>query len=346
MSTSATLPKLADIPSPDPSSSTNRRPSHIESYGVHCQEPTCNLGDFLPFKCGYCKLSYCSYHRLPFSHECKSYDEKQLDNRASLCQWCEEPLRVENLPNGKNTDINIVMEYHILNGDCKVLKDVGNDGLFKDSRNGSSIKGSGKLATTTTASGKKKDEKKCTFGKCKNIMWVEIKCPYCGEKFCPSHRERKSHKCGEDKNNNNNNNSSSSSSINNDRSPSIPQQQQQQANKSPNFMSAPFMKAKVSSSVGSTSSDPSTNNTSTQKKAPSPLVPQNPFSKLSLSTSKNGTSSSSSKSPQTTASTSTNVIDVIKGKTSSSVNDMSTSRRAAREREQAAMALKNRAKKG
>lgn len=334
MSTPSTLlPRLADL---DTSSSSNaRRPSQIESYGVHCQEPTCNLSDFLPFKCQFCSKSYCSSHRLPFSHSCDQYDEEKYDNRVKLCQFCQEPLKIENIPQNTidldKNDINVLMEYHITSGDCSVLKDIDENGLFKD-KNGRTLgEGTGKK--------KVKNEKKCRYWKCKNIMWVEMKCPQCGQSFCPTHREARSHKCGEqDPSTSSRGNHSSSSSVNNVK----------QAGRSSNMTSmssAAFMKVNPSN----------TSNKSSGTKS-SPNIPQNPFSKLSLSTSKSKNDASHIIPTSTQASSKStgnndkppvkDVIGIIKGKTTSNVNDMSTSRRAAREREQAAMALKNRAKKG
>lgn len=207
--------------------------------------------------------------------------------------------------NGRETDINTAMEWHISNGQCKVLKDVGKDGLWQDSRNGSSIRASKMLAdsasTVLTNKQKKENEKKCTYGKCKNIMWVDIKCPACGDKFCPSHRDKKSHKCGEERTMNPHNNNSNSRST--------------------SSLGRPVLSTSRPSAI------------------------QQGIKTLSLSASSSSPLSSSEKS-NTTQTTKANVIQAIKGKTSSNVSDMSSSRRAAREREQAAMALKNRAKKG
>lgn len=383
------LPKAANI-SPNPStssssSSTNggisntnnnnndyRRPSQIESYGVHCQEPTCNLSDFLPFKCEFCKKSYCSSHRIPNStHDCPSYDASKYDIKVDTCQWCNEPLKVEHLTNGRESDINIIMEDHINSGHCRVLQNVGKDGLLlQDNRSGQTISSS--LSTANGNKKKKNNEKKCNYARCKNIMWVEMKCPQCRISFCPTHRETRSHKCDENMQVDTNNttqgkNSKSSSKINTSptTTPSAPSK----------------MKNKLSSTGIATSS--TTTKTSTRT---SPLAPANPFSKLSLSSSSKNSSSSppftkvstaalSKTSPTSTSSeyanssynnsnssnnsnnnnkavgaatpvTLPNVINVIKSKTTSNVSEMSTSRRAAKEREQAALALQNRARKG
>ncbi|KAK9897755.1 hypothetical protein P389DRAFT_210168 [Cystobasidium minutum MCA 4210] len=334
------LPKLADV-SPNPSSSSSsthstsndqqRRPSQMESYGVHCQEPTCNLSDFLPFTCGYCHKSYCSSHRLPFTHDCTAYDAAKHDIKVELCQWCGEPLKVAHLPGGRESDINTVMEDHISSGQCKVLQDVGKDGLLIDPQRASSKHKPDRNGSNAGM----KNEKKCNFSRCKNIMWVEMKCPKCGISYCPTHREAKSHKCGTELENR-----------------------------------SPTLGAAASKSMKNTTSQASFSTNKT-----SPLFPQNPFSKLSLSSSKTSannqgnstpsptaklasptaptlpTSPSSSTSPasapkEKTTTAIPNVLDAIKGKTTTNVNDMSASRRAAKERQQAALALENRAKKG
>lgn len=324
MSSSIEQSKLNELKLP-PVQDTINRPSHLEAYGVHCTEPTCNLSDFLPFKCGYCKSSFCASHRLPFAHTCKAYDENEADVRVSLCQWCEGPLRVDKL-HGRDTDINEAMEYHISSGACPVLQNVGADGLFKtDHKNG-------KLGISLK-NAQQKDHKRCNFWKCKNILWVEMKCKSCGKSFCPSHRETRAHKCGELE--------GSSGASSGSATPVNPPSTSKTASSKISFF-ANASKTKSTSAINDGAAGASgSQNTS---------VPQKPFAKLSLGNSGNkGSASAPSTSPTDSASKSgksNNLLTSIKGKTTSNVADMSVSRRAAREREQAAISLRKRAEKG
>jgi len=42
----------------------------VEAIGAHCQFPYCNQLDFLPFRCGSCKGTYCLEHRTENTHRC------------------------------------------------------------------------------------------------------------------------------------------------------------------------------------------------------------------------------------------------------------------------------------
>lgn len=310
MTTAAGIPHPGAIA---PSEAMARDTSQIEHYGQHCQEPTCNMSDFLPFKCGHCKKSYCSSHRLPFTHACGEYDASTADVRASLCQWCEQPLRVDNLQ-GRDTDINTAMEYHISSGQCPVTKNVGSGGLFKDE------------PANAQQPAKKKGSNQCRHPRCKNIMWVDIKCTSCGQRFCPSHREPRAHKCGEEQ----------QDGKSGQAKPSNPSTSTftKMANGLSNVPTSP--KTSMLSSNPSTKGPSMFRKPSTQT---SPTISSKPFAKLSLKTSKDKDSAAElNKTPS--------IVTAIKGKTTNNVSDMSASRRAAREREQAALALQNRAKKG
>ncbi|MCJ1230956.1 hypothetical protein MMC12_007631 [Toensbergia leucococca] len=42
----------------------------LDTIGAHCQYPTCNQLDFLPFRCESCKHTYCLDHRTETTHKC------------------------------------------------------------------------------------------------------------------------------------------------------------------------------------------------------------------------------------------------------------------------------------
>lgn len=56
------------------------------SIGHQCSSKTCNLVDFLPFKCQHCSLPYCAEHYLPSSHSCEKYDETKYNRIAPSCK--------------------------------------------------------------------------------------------------------------------------------------------------------------------------------------------------------------------------------------------------------------------
>jgi hypothetical protein len=101
-------------------------PVQLESFGVHCHQPLCNLADFLPFRCKHCAHQFCGEHRFPYSHSCPAYDEAKEDVRVTLCPLCREPLPVADLQGGREADVNLAMERHLDRGECRALQVDGN----------------------------------------------------------------------------------------------------------------------------------------------------------------------------------------------------------------------------
>ena len=47
----------------------------VMNLGKHCDK--CKQLDFLPFTCEFCKLTYCSQHRNPDTHQCPGKQDKK-----------------------------------------------------------------------------------------------------------------------------------------------------------------------------------------------------------------------------------------------------------------------------
>ncbi|THH28276.1 hypothetical protein EUX98_g5914 [Antrodiella citrinella] len=131
------------------------------SVGKQCSHRTCNLVDFLPFKCQHCNESYCGDHFLPQAHQCEHYDETKHNRVAPPCPFCNVPLAI---PTG--VDPNIAMERHF-ETDCAVLV--------------------GKSAKSSTP--------RCSRPNCGKILFAPIACSGCKKQFCPNHRFPDDHKC-------------------------------------------------------------------------------------------------------------------------------------------------------
>ena len=42
----------------------------FDNAGKHCEHPSCNQQDFLPFQCKHCRKSYCVVHKGMETHGC------------------------------------------------------------------------------------------------------------------------------------------------------------------------------------------------------------------------------------------------------------------------------------
>ncbi|KAM3128727.1 hypothetical protein pb186bvf_019139 [Paramecium bursaria] len=74
-------------------------------FGIHCEYQYCKQRDFLPFKCGECKHTYCIDHRSQTSHECKI---EKVKWEAIVCPLCSESIKYQS-----DMDSNIVWEEHL-----------------------------------------------------------------------------------------------------------------------------------------------------------------------------------------------------------------------------------------
>jgi predicted nucleic acid binding AN1-type Zn finger protein len=144
---------------------SNPSPEHdqeILAVGRQCSHTTCLLVDFLPFKCQHCANSFCAEHFKPESHNCSKYDEHKYNRVAPDCPLCNEPVPI---PPGE--DPNIRMERHLAS-DCSVM---------------------------TGRSHKASASPKCSRPKCGKVLFAQIQCDKCRQKFCPEHRFPNSHNC-------------------------------------------------------------------------------------------------------------------------------------------------------
>ncbi|KAI9458820.1 hypothetical protein F5148DRAFT_1219879 [Russula earlei] len=148
--------------SSSPSAPTSKRDQQILAVGRQCSHPSCHLVDFLPFKCQHCANSFCADHFKPASHSCAKYDEAKFNRVAPDCPLCNDPVPI---PPGE--DPNIRMERH-LTMDCSVMT------------------GRSQKANTTP---------KCARPKCGKLLFAQIQCDKCHQKFCPEHRFPSSHNC-------------------------------------------------------------------------------------------------------------------------------------------------------
>lgn len=137
------------------------REAHILAVGKQCSEATCNLVDFLPFKCQHCQQSFCQQHFKVEAHRCPEYDESKHDRVAPNCPLCNSPVAI---PPGQ--DPNLRMDAH-LTSECPVM----------------------------TGKAKAKSSPICAKGSCKKVLFSPIKCTQCKAAFCPSHRFPADHNC-------------------------------------------------------------------------------------------------------------------------------------------------------
>ncbi|KAI0087861.1 hypothetical protein BDY19DRAFT_953556 [Irpex rosettiformis] len=137
------------------------RSEELLSVGHQCSHSTCNLVDFLPFKCQHCEQQFCGEHFLPQAHKCEKYDQSKYDRVAPSCPLCNEPVSI---PPGQ--DPNLGMERHF-STECSVM--------------------TGKI--------KKSSVPRCAKAKCGKLLFSPIQCAGCKQQYCPSHRFPKDHTC-------------------------------------------------------------------------------------------------------------------------------------------------------
>ncbi|KZV73757.1 hypothetical protein PENSPDRAFT_742281 [Peniophora sp. CONT] len=141
-------------------STAAEREQSLLAIGHQCSHVSCNLVDFLPFKCQHCSESFCGEHFKPDQHSCAKYDEFSHNRVAPDCPLCNEPVAI---PPGE--DPNIRMERH-LHTECSVI--------------------TGKAKSKTP---------RCASGKCNKVLYAPIHCDKCRLDFCPTHRFPATHNC-------------------------------------------------------------------------------------------------------------------------------------------------------
>ncbi|KAG7088412.1 hypothetical protein E1B28_012409 [Marasmius oreades] len=137
------------------------RDQQLLAIGKQCSHASCNLVDFLPFKCQHCQQSFCQEHFKVETHSCPNYDASKHDRIAPSCPFCNTPVAI---PPGQ--DPNIRMENHFVK-ECSVML-------------GREVK----KATPT-----------CARSRCGKVLYAPIRCDKCGKQFCPAHRFPGDHTC-------------------------------------------------------------------------------------------------------------------------------------------------------
>ncbi|CAD5215026.1 unnamed protein product [Bursaphelenchus okinawaensis] len=130
--------------------------AEFPNLGSHCAISSCNLLDFLPFKCYKCDKEFCIEHFKCDQHECGIKDV-----RVPVCPLCQQPV-----PVGKNESADMVVGQHIDN-DCK----------------------------SDPAQKKRTYQHRCTKKGCKKREVVQFTCPDCRNNFCVRHRHGDDHDC-------------------------------------------------------------------------------------------------------------------------------------------------------
>ncbi|CAE8647500.1 unnamed protein product, partial [Polarella glacialis] len=72
---------------------------------AHCNLPTCNQLDFLPFKCDACKSTFCQDHFPYASHSCRHANKDSA--QVIICPLCTVPIRLKT-----GEDPNLTWENH------------------------------------------------------------------------------------------------------------------------------------------------------------------------------------------------------------------------------------------
>ena len=138
-------------------------PSQLLSIGKQCSHPSCNLIDFLPFKCHHCGDHFCQEHFKVAAHACPKYDETKHNRVAPDCTLstfftsqyflsvspgplCNTPVAVR-----PEQDPNIRMSEHIDN-ECSV---------------------------TTGKDGRARSTPVCARPNCKKVLFSPIRCDVC-----------------------------------------------------------------------------------------------------------------------------------------------------------------------
>ncbi|KAJ8323869.1 zinc finger, AN1-type domain [Batrachochytrium dendrobatidis] len=151
----------------------------LPHVGIHCHDKTCNVLDFLPYECPFCKKTFCQQHfkaandlqnevyntypkntiSVTPGHICP---DKPMDVRATTCPVCSRVV-----PINRGADPNVAVNDHI-NAGCP---DPG------------------------TSTSEKAYTNPCSMQGCSKKELVPILCQKCLKPFCIRHRLEADHKC-------------------------------------------------------------------------------------------------------------------------------------------------------
>lgn len=133
------------------------------TLGDHCEEASCKILDFLPFRCDGCKKVFCKDHINYIKHTCNSAHLKSKDFQVPLCPLCNQPV-----PYKRDELPDRAMSAHI-DRDCK--SDPAEERRRKIFNNKCSLKG------------------------CKNKEIIPFLCTGCNRNYCIRHRHETDHEC-------------------------------------------------------------------------------------------------------------------------------------------------------
>lgn len=124
--------------------------------GKHCGFKECNLLDFLPVKCGWCRGHFCKDHWAFEAHHCPDAQQQNRGSQVPVCPLCDGPVPT---PKGRSADEFV--SAHI-DRDCKADED---------------LKRRQRVFT-----------KRCSVPKCRQKLVVKVDCSSCRRTFCLTHR--------------------------------------------------------------------------------------------------------------------------------------------------------------
>ncbi|KAG0312070.1 zinc finger, AN1-type domain [Linnemannia gamsii] len=133
------------------------------TVGAHCDSPSCQSLDFLPFQCTFCQHTFCSTHRLPADHACTNWSMESHANSVQVCPLCELLLLTP-----KQHDPATILKEHLEAGCDKGLHNLP------------------KVQSIAVL---------CALPKCNRRDRVVQTCPDCSQTFCLPHRQPPDHNC-------------------------------------------------------------------------------------------------------------------------------------------------------
>ncbi|KAF9143197.1 zinc finger, AN1-type domain [Linnemannia schmuckeri] len=133
------------------------------SVGAHCDSPSCQSLDFLPFQCTFCQKTFCSPHRLPADHACPNWSMESHANSVQVCPLCEQLLLTP-----KQHNPATILKEHIEAGCSSNLHNLP------------------KVQSIAVL---------CALPKCNRRDRVVQTCPDCSQTFCLPHRQPSDHNC-------------------------------------------------------------------------------------------------------------------------------------------------------
>jgi predicted nucleic acid binding AN1-type Zn finger protein len=89
----------------------------FSDLGEHCKAEGCNMKDFLPFKCKFCKMNFCLDHRTFEAHHCSANKEMQCVSISSSRE--ETPQKQNKARNNLRCDHSKCKAKDIVHFDCR-----------------------------------------------------------------------------------------------------------------------------------------------------------------------------------------------------------------------------------